>query len=91
MDYAFALRSEKRSMADHEEKGAGRRDGATGGGGGRRAGKGSENGDLDPRIQCEIGRQLRAIYDDVISEPVPDRFLELLQQLEKSAESGKKC
>ncbi|HEX2256038.1 MAG TPA: NepR family anti-sigma factor [Afifellaceae bacterium] len=75
-------------MTDHEEKGAGRQLG-TGGGGGRRAGKAGEDGDLDPRVQCEIGRQLRAFYDDVISEPVPDRFLELLQQLEKSA--GKKC
>lgn len=77
-------------MADHEDKGAGRREGGTGGGGGRRAGKGGgEEGELDARVQCEIGRQLRAFYDDVISEPVPDRFLELLQQLEKSA--GKKC
>jgi hypothetical protein len=89
MEYAFALRAE-RSMADHEDKGAGRCEGGTGGGGGRRAGKGGgEEGELDPRVQCEIGRQLRAFYDDVISEPVPDRFLELLQQLEKSA--GKKC
>lgn len=86
MEYAFALRSEKRSMADHDEKGAGRREVGTGGGGSRRAAVGPDNGEFDPRIQCEIGRQLRAFYDDVISEPVPDRFLELLRQLEKSAE-----
>ena len=84
----YALRAEL-SMADHDEKGAGRRDVGTGGGGGRRAGKAGDNGEIDPRVQCEIGRQLKAFYDDVISEPVPDRFLELLQQLEKSA--GKKC
>jgi len=88
MEYAYALRSE-RFMADHEEKDAGRRKAGTGGGGSRRAATGGDDGELDPRIQCEIGRQLRAVYDDVISEPVPDRFLELLHQLEKSA--GKKC
>jgi len=81
MEYGFAVRSEKRLMADKADEGAGRR--ATGGGGGR--GGGAE---LDPRVQGEIGRQLRAVYDDIISEPVPDRFLELLQQLEQSA--GKK-
>ena len=43
---------------------------------------------MDPRIQTEIGKHLRAIYDDVISEPVPSKFMELLEQLERS--SGKK-
>lgn len=32
--------------------------------------------------QDHIGRQLRAIYDDLLSQPVPDRFLELLRQLD---------
>lgn len=40
---------------------------------------------IDPRIQTEIGKHLRAIYDDVINEPVPSRFMDLLSQLEKSA------
>jgi hypothetical protein len=37
-----------------------------------------------PKVPIEehIGRQLRSIYDDVLSQPVPDRFLELLKQLE---------
>ncbi len=43
---------------------------------------------VDPRIQTEIGKHLRAIYDDVISEPVPSKFMDLLEQLERS--SGKK-
>ena len=42
------------------------------------------NARIDPRIQREIGKHLRAHYDDVINEPVPDRFIELLQQLEQS-------
>ncbi len=39
---------------------------------------------IDPQVQLEIGRHLRAHYDDVVSEPVPDRFMELLEKLERS-------
>jgi hypothetical protein len=39
---------------------------------------------IDPRIQNEIGKHLRAYYDDVINEPVPDKFMELLEKLEQS-------
>jgi hypothetical protein len=41
---------------------------------------------IDPRVQREIGKHLRAHYQDVLKEPVPDKFVELLQQLEKSIE-----
>jgi hypothetical protein len=44
---------------------------------------------IDPQIQTEIGRHLRAIYDDVINEPVPTKFLELLEKLERSATTRK--
>ena len=37
---------------------------------------------VQSEAQDHIGRQLRAIYDDLLSQPVPDRFLELLQQLD---------
>lgn len=33
-------------------------------------------------IQAKIGQQLRSYYDALI-EPVPDRFADLLQQLDK--------
>ncbi len=33
-------------------------------------------------VQAYIGRQLRAVYDDVANQPVPDRFLALMKQLE---------
>lgn len=39
---------------------------------------------IDPRIQREIGKQLRAHYDNVINEPVPDKLMQLLEQLEQS-------
>jgi hypothetical protein len=34
-----------------------------------------------------IGRQLKALFDDVAAEPVPDRLRELLDELERK--SGK--
>lgn len=33
-------------------------------------------------MQQFIGRQLRAVFDDVAKQPVPDRFLELMKQLD---------
>jgi len=39
---------------------------------------------IDLRIQREIGKHLRAHYDDLVNEPVPDKFIELLQKLERS-------
>jgi len=38
---------------------------------------------LEPDLQAHIGRQLRAVYDGVVNEPVPDRFLRLLEELER--------
>ena len=34
-------------------------------------------------IQAKIGRQLRAIYDDVVNQGIPDRFAELLNRLDE--------
>jgi hypothetical protein len=35
-----------------------------------------------------IGRQLRQVYDKALSEPIPERFLDLLKQIdEKDPES----
>lgn len=44
---------------------------------------------LNREIQSKIGQQLRAIYDDVVQEGVPDRFTALLKQLDKIPEEGK--
>jgi hypothetical protein len=40
-------------------------------------------------IQAKIGQQLRAMYDDVLNQGVPDRFTELLNRLEQKDEKGK--
>jgi hypothetical protein len=34
-------------------------------------------------IQSKIGQQLRALYDDVVNQGVPDRFADLLNRLDK--------
>jgi hypothetical protein len=33
-------------------------------------------------VQTKIGEQLRAMYDDVVSQGVPDRFSDLLRRLD---------
>jgi hypothetical protein len=39
-------------------------------------------------VQAHLGRQLRAVFDDLAKQPVPDRFLKLLDALEsKSTET----
>jgi hypothetical protein len=40
-------------------------------------------------VQVKIGQQLRAYYDGLI-EPTPDRFVDLLQKLDKPAGGGGK-
>jgi hypothetical protein len=35
-----------------------------------------------------IGKELQALYDDLVAQPVPDRFLNLLNQLENNMVSS---
>jgi len=44
---------------------------------------------LGGEIRGKIGRQLREMYDDVVSQGVPDRFVDLLNRLEKQNENEK--
>ncbi len=37
-------------------------------------------------IADQIGLHLRSVYDDILAQPVPGRFLELLRQLESASE-----
>jgi hypothetical protein len=46
------------------------------------------HGRLGRDVQAKIGSQLRAIYDDVVKEGVPDRFVDLLQRLDKKDEKA---
>jgi hypothetical protein len=52
-----------------------------------------EQGERDKIIgararQRAIGRELRRMYDDIVQEPVPDEFLELLKKIDE-ADLGK--
>ena len=38
-----------------------------------------------PDVSDQIGRQLRSVYNDVLAQPVPDRFLDLLKDLDTLA------
>ena len=39
---------------------------------------------LEPAAQTVLGRELRHMYHQIVSEPVPDRFVHLLDQLEQA-------
>ena len=56
--------------------------GAGDGGSERMTGDGERT--LDAKSQTSIEERLRTMYDRVVEEPVPDRFLSLLEQLESS-------
>jgi hypothetical protein len=45
------------------------------------AATGKQSG-LNAEIQSRIGHQLRAMYDDVVRQGVPDRFAELIRKLD---------
>jgi hypothetical protein len=52
---------------------------------GPHGGQGPQHGDgagPDHEANRHIGRMLKGFYDEVAHEPVPDKFLELLKQLE---------
>ena len=40
-----------------------------------------KHGGLSAEIQSRIGHQLRAMYDDVVRQGVPDRFTDLLNRI----------
>ena len=43
---------------------------------------------LDRAVQARIGDNLRSMYDELLKQPVPDRFRDLLGQLEKPGEGS---
>jgi hypothetical protein len=49
--------------------------------------RGKAPASLGPDIQAKIGTQLRAYYAGLI-EPTPERFVELLRQLDKPEKHG---
>lgn len=41
-----------------------------------------KQGGLNAEIQSRIGHQLRAMYDDVVRQGVPERFADLIRKLD---------
>ncbi|QPC95052.1 NepR family anti-sigma factor [Mesorhizobium sp. INR15] len=49
------------------------------------------DGSADPLgSNSEIGRKLKQYYDELVSDDVPDRFAQLLSQLEQAEPAQKK-
>jgi hypothetical protein len=41
----------------------------------------SRQAKLSREVQARLGQQLRAMYDDVVSQGVPDRFADLVNRI----------
>jgi Anti-sigma factor NepR len=46
--------------------------------------------ELTPEVQAKIGQQLRKIYDDMVTQGVPDRFVDLLDQLDAKVDESRR-
>jgi hypothetical protein len=46
-----------------------------------------KQGGLNAEIQSRIGHQLRAMYDDVVRQGVPERFADLIRKLDTPGDS----
>lgn len=44
---------------------------------------------LAPSLQGHLGRQLRAVYGELVNEPVPEKFTKLLEELAKKQDKHK--
>jgi hypothetical protein len=53
-----------------------------------RAGASPTGGGLTREATIKIGQQLRAMYDEVVKEGVPDRFNDLLKRLDSQSGGG---
>jgi Anti-sigma factor NepR len=55
---------------------------------------GAKSGRIKPSdllgANTEIGRKLRQYYDELVSDEVPERFAQLLSELEEAASAQKK-
>ena len=45
---------------------------------------------LGPNVNAKIGQQLRLMYGGVVSQGVPDRFVEILRGLDDPTDEGSK-
>lgn len=50
--------------------------------------KPGKQGGLNAEVQSRIGHQLRAMYDEVVRQGVPDRFADLIRKLDNPADAN---
>jgi len=43
---------------------------------------------LSREVQARLGQQLRSMYDDVVSQGVPDRFADLINRINGDGNKG---
>jgi hypothetical protein len=43
---------------------------------------------LSREVQARLGQQLRAMYDDVVNQGVPDRFTDLVNRIDPKGKDG---
>lgn len=72
--------------SSNNDEGAGGRSPAGGAGGDPKRGRRPGRPPVNETLQHVIGSQLKAAYDEVVRQPVPDRFIELLSALEEKKE-----
>lgn len=48
----------------------------------------SNRGSMPGELQGQLGQKLREAYSELVSEPVPDRFVQLLQALKQKETPG---
>lgn len=53
-----------------------------------RAGRTADGTGLSRDATIKIGQQLRAMYDEVVKEGIPDRFSDLLRRLDDEKKGG---
>jgi hypothetical protein len=56
----------------------------------RQAGEKMSDLTLQPQLQAHLGRTLKAVYDALVEEPVPQKLLQLLDELERKEKEKKK-
>lgn len=44
---------------------------------------------LGREVQARLGQQLRAMYDDVVNQGVPDRFADLIKRIDGNGNDNK--
>lgn len=55
-----------------------------------KGGKDRRSPQLPPQAVNTVGRVLKASYDQMLREPIPDKFMQLLEDLERSQQNNER-